>query len=97
MPFDQTHDVVSNYPIKEPVLLFLGTSSSKSTPWRSTSSVCIFNHKGAIMVDVGNGALGQLYETFGSKQNVFKVLLKLKMIFITHLHSDHHNGLMRLL
>ena len=41
-------------------------------------------------MDCAEGSYGQIYDHFGGKiEMVNKVLLKTKIIFITHIHGDH--------
>lgn len=51
---------------------------------------------GGILLDAGEGTLGQLARLCGP-ENVINVLSNLKCIFISHLHADHHSGLTSLL
>ena len=75
--------------LKEPQLLFLGTVSMKPSPYRNASAIYVFNKNSAILMDCAEGSYGQIYDHFGTKENVDKVLLKTRVIFITHLHGDH--------
>jgi len=60
---------------------------------------------GNIMLDAGEGTYGQLERHCGLadshnpilKQSVESVLKSLKMIFISHMHADHHLGAIQLL
>lgn len=43
-----------------------------------------------LLLDVGEGTLGQIHRFYGVEaENVIK---KLKAIYISHLHADHHIG-----
>lgn len=48
------------------------------------------------MLDCGEGTYGQLVRFYGPKE-VDTVLGKLRAVFISHLHADHHIGLVGLL
>ena len=48
------------------------------------------------MLDCGEGTYGQLVRFYGPKE-VDAVLGKLRAVFISHLHADHHIGLVGLL
>ena len=48
------------------------------------------------MLDCGEGSYGQLVRFYGPK-DVDTVLSKLRAVFISHLHADHHIGLVGLL
>lgn len=43
------------------------------------------------MLDCGEGTLGQIERFYGEKAE--EVIRKLKAIYISHLHADHHIGL----
>ena len=51
---------------------------------------------GHIVLDCGEGTLGQLTRSVGAA-NIDAVLADIKLIFISHMHADHHTGLIRLL
>ena len=40
------------------------------------------------MLDCGEGTFNQLYKIYGDKTD--EILMKLKGIYISHLHADHH-------
>ena len=40
-------------------------------------------------MDSAEGSYGQLWDHFGTKKRVDEVLLKTRVIFITHIHGDH--------
>lgn len=47
-------------------------------------------------MDCGEGTYGQLVRFFGAEK-INEVLSKIKAVFISHLHADHHIGLIGLL
>ena len=51
---------------------------------------------GHILLDAGEGTLGQLTRSVGAAE-IDTVLRELKCIFVSHMHADHHTGLIRLL
>lgn len=51
---------------------------------------------GGILLDCGEGTLGQLARSVGLAE-LDKVLADLKVVFISHMHADHHSGIIRLL
>ncbi|CED84274.1 Predicted metal-dependent hydrolase (beta-lactamase superfamily) [Phaffia rhodozyma] len=116
----------------------LGTGSSMPSKYRNVSSTHIhIPGYGGILLDTGEGTLGQLSRLFGDAfvpdedintdqtsppspareklsgndrpeqkeiededidlPRIVKVMRELRMIFISHLHADHHLGLARLL
>lgn len=67
-------------------VVFLGTSSARSSPTRNTTSILVEGEKHTWIFDCGDGTQRQLT---GAKF----VKTKLQAIFITHLHGDHVFGL----
>jgi ribonuclease Z len=46
----------------------------------------------AYLMDCGEDTIGQIHRIFGYDGADKKVFAKLKLIFISHLHADHHLG-----
>ncbi|KAG0093768.1 Zinc phosphodiesterase ELAC protein 2 [Podila epicladia] len=81
----QDPETEQEFPGKDVVLTALGTGSSKPSKYRN---------------DVGEGNYGQMFRHFGGrrrsaeqKDSVDDRLRQLKGIFISHLHADHHLGI----
>ncbi|GAA5982370.1 hypothetical protein JCM5350_006161, partial [Sporobolomyces pararoseus] len=84
----------------------LGTGSAIPSKYRNVSSTLIHVPRSTttkdesaeeyILLDAGEGTWGQLARRFGVEQ-AREVLRQTKMIFISHLHQDHHAGLSTLL
>uniref|UniRef100_A0A2A4JIJ4 Zinc phosphodiesterase ELAC protein 2 n=1 Tax=Heliothis virescens TaxID=7102 RepID=A0A2A4JIJ4_HELVI len=76
-----------------PKVVFLGTGSCIPSKTRNTSAIVLHideNH--SMLLDCGEGTFGQLVRFYGPKKvNAF--LRTLKAIYISHLHADHHIGL----
>jgi len=71
-------------------VIFLGTSSAVPTVRRNTVSIVVKTSEGQLMFDCGEGTQRQmLYAGLNP--------MKLKAIFITHMHFDHIMGLIGLL
>jgi ribonuclease Z len=51
---------------------------------------------GSIMLDAGEGTFGQMMRRFG-KEQLDEELNALKCIFVSHLHADHHLGVVQLI
>lgn len=50
---------------------------------------------GSILLDAGEGTYGQLYRRFNQATegpNLEDILTRLQMLFISHMHADHHLG-----
>lgn len=43
-----------------------------------------------VLLDVGEGTLGQIFRFYGNESD--NVIRKLKAVYISHLHADHHIG-----
>ncbi|KAL6850226.1 hypothetical protein ACP4OV_020853 [Aristida adscensionis] len=76
---------------------FLGTGSSQPSKYRNVSSIYInLFAQGGILLDCGEGTLGQLKRRFGVN-GADEAVKSLKCIWISHIHADHHTGLARVL
>ncbi|MBW0475956.1 hypothetical protein O181_015671 [Austropuccinia psidii MF-1] len=79
----------------------LGTASAAPSKYRNVSSTLLHlpHAQGTgldfILLDAGEGTLGQIKRKFGPQWTT--ILKNLKLIFISHLHADHHCGLMSIL
>lgn len=54
-----------------------------------------FSENSCILLDCGGGTCGQIIRFYGPKAN--EIFAKIKAIFISHLHGDHHYGLFGML
>ncbi|KAM9394197.1 zinc phosphodiesterase ELAC protein 2 [Pholidichthys leucotaenia] len=81
---------------KYPEVVFLGTGSAVPMKIRNVSSTLVNISPGqSLLLDCGEGTFGQLCRHYGD--DVDKVLSKISTVFISHLHADHHTGLIKLL
>nr|XP_018259272.1 uncharacterized protein I303_08200 [Kwoniella dejecticola CBS 10117]OBR81430.1 hypothetical protein I303_08200 [Kwoniella dejecticola CBS 10117] len=75
------------------VVTTLGTGSAIPSKYRNVSSTHLdIPDLGGILLDAGEGTLGQIRRRFG-KEGTKKMFEELSMIFISHMHADHHLGL----
>jgi len=81
----------------EPVVLFLGTVSMKPTQYRSASAILLFLKGHGLLMDCAEGSYGQLLDHFQSVDRVNEVLLKMRAVFITHIHGDHQLGVIKIM
>lgn len=51
---------------------------------------------GSIMLDAGEGTYGQMMRLFGPGL-LDEELSKIRCIFVSHLHADHHLGVVQLI
>lgn len=87
--------------VQEIMVTTLGTGSAAPSKYRNVSSTLLHlpQREGVafdyILLDAGEGTLGQLKRKFGDGWK--EMLRNLKLVFISHLHADHHCGLGSLL
>lgn len=78
-------------------IVLLGTGSSQPSKYRNVSSIFInLFSKGSLLLDCGEGTLGQLKRRFGV-EGADDAVRGLRCIWISHIHADHHTGLARIL
>lgn len=80
-------------------LTFLGTASSQPSKYRNVSGcyVDLFD-AGGLLVDCGEDAMGQMKRHFGVAEAEDRLLGgRLALVWVSHMHADHHGGLYRLL
>ncbi|KAM6595021.1 hypothetical protein CsatA_002724 [Cannabis sativa] len=78
-------------------IVFLGTGSSQPSKYRNVSSIHInLFSKGGLLLDCGEGTLGQLKRRYGVDK-ADDVMRGLRCIWISHMHADHYAGLARIL
>lgn len=80
-----------------PQIVFLGTGSCIPNKTRNVSSILLHISKtSCILLDCGEGTWGQIVRFYGQSK-ALEVLKNLKGIYVSHLHADHHIGLIGLL
>ncbi|XP_052759538.1 ribonuclease Z, mitochondrial isoform X3 [Galleria mellonella] len=80
-----------------PKVVFLGTGSCIPSKTRNTSAIVVqIDENRSILMDCGEGTYGQLVRFYGPKR-VDAFLRTLKAIYVSHLHADHHIGLIGVL
>ncbi|XP_008853916.1 zinc phosphodiesterase ELAC protein 2 isoform X3 [Nannospalax galili] len=79
-----------------PEFIFLGTGSAIPMKIRNVSSTLVnISSDRSVLLDCGEGTFGQLCRHYG--QQVDRVLGNLAAVFVSHLHADHHTGLLNIL
>lgn len=78
-------------------VIFLGTGAAIPSKLRNVSGIYLhLYHRSGILLDCGEGTFGQMLRVFGPNEvNYF--IDHLKLIFISHMHADHHLGILRIL
>ncbi|KAM9780012.1 zinc phosphodiesterase ELAC protein 2 [Neosynchiropus ocellatus] len=79
-----------------PEVVFLGTGSALPMKIRNVSSTLVnISPRRSLLLDCGEGTFGQLCRHYGD--DVDEALSRISTVFISHLHADHHTGLVKLL
>ncbi|KAK4685904.1 ribonuclease Z, partial [Tremellales sp. Uapishka_1] len=79
------------------VVTTLGTGSALPSKYRNVSSTHLdIPGLGGVLLDAGEGTLGQLRRRYGP-EGLLKLYADLKLVFISHMHADHHLGLSAIL
>ncbi|XP_013108117.2 ribonuclease Z, mitochondrial [Stomoxys calcitrans] len=82
---------------KYPIITFLGTGSCIPNKTRNVSAILVQSQDNSyVLLDCGEGTLGQIQRMFGVAK-AQEIVKNLKIIYISHLHADHHIGLIGLL
>ncbi|XP_071960654.1 zinc phosphodiesterase ELAC protein 2-like [Antedon mediterranea] len=82
--------------VKYPEVVFLGTGSAMPNKERNVSCVMLNLSKDQSMIlDAGEGSFAQMFRFYGS--DLDDVLFNVQCIFISHMHADHHAGLIKIL
>ncbi|KAJ8922916.1 hypothetical protein NQ315_001458 [Exocentrus adspersus] len=95
---DSLHECRKSLTIGQfPQILFLGTGSCIPNKTRNTSSILLkISEKQNILLDCGEGTYGQIIRFFGQEE-ADQVLANTNAIYVSHLHADHHIGLIGVL
>ncbi|KAI8807054.1 beta-lactamase-like protein, partial [Cladochytrium replicatum] len=78
----------------------LGTGAALPSRYRNVSSTLIsIPDKGHILLDAGEGTYGQLFRRFEDdpELSLEDIIMNLRMIFVSHMHADHHLGVSSIL
>lgn len=87
-------NISANYdlPGQDAEIICLGTGSASPSQHRNVSATLLrVPGSGSYLLDCGENTLGQLKRIY-SELELSEVLQDLKMIWISHLHADHHLG-----
>ena len=81
-----------NLPSPDAEITFLGTGSALPSLHRNVSGTLLrVPGSGSYLIDCGENTLGQLRRLY-SESELDEILKDLKLIWISHLHADHHLG-----
>ena len=88
----QLADIRKDLPGADAQVIALGTGSSNPSRYRNVSATLVHSPGyGYYLLDCGEATLGQLKRIF-DHNTLRHVLRNLRMIWISHLHADHHLG-----
>ncbi|CAG8471280.1 700_t:CDS:10 [Dentiscutata erythropus] len=96
----------TDFPGNDVIVTTLGTGSTLPAKYRNVSSTLLtIPNNGCILLDVGEGtfaALLRLFGPFGKSRGEGQISIEeffdsLKCIFISHMHADHHLGVVGIL
>lgn len=108
----ETEPTAASVPSEKDILVTtLGTGSAAPSKYRNVISTLIQTpSSGNILLDAGESTYGLLRRKFGCRrdgtaaesgslvsQDVDDILRKMHVLFISHIHADHHIGVIRLL
>lgn len=80
-----------------PKIITFGTGSCIPNKTRNVSANLVhFSEDNCAILDCGEGTLGQLVRFYGRK-GADEVLKNTRLIYVSHLHADHHLGLINIL
>lgn len=78
-------------------LVFLGTGSAEPSKFRGSSAILLQTEgKHSMLLDAGEGSIGQLRRKFGSA-GVDEVLRSLQCVWLSHKHADHVLGMLSII
>jgi ribonuclease Z len=88
----QLAEMRKDLPGAEAEIIALGTGSSSPSKYRNVSATLLHvPGYGYYLLDCGENTLGQINRVFGYDKTR-EILQNLRMIWISHLHADHHLG-----
>ncbi|KAJ0425836.1 hypothetical protein BJY00DRAFT_273837 [Aspergillus carlsbadensis] len=89
---EKLRQFLKDLPSPDAEIITLGTGSSLPSKYRNVSSTLLYvPGQGYYLFDCGEGTLGQLKRAF-APEKLQEVLQNLRLVWISHLHADHHLG-----
>lgn len=80
-----------------PKIVMLGTGSSIPNKVRNTSGILLrVDQDHSMLLDCGEGTFGQIVKIYG-KSKTHNIIKTINAVYVSHMHADHHIGLIGLL
>uniref|UniRef100_U5EN23 Zinc phosphodiesterase ELAC protein 2 n=1 Tax=Corethrella appendiculata TaxID=1370023 RepID=U5EN23_9DIPT len=93
----ETDDTSHSNEDEFPRMIFFGTGSCIPNKTRNVSAILLHTSAdSSMLLDCGEGTAGQIIRFYG-KNKAKEIFRNLKAIYISHLHADHHIGLIEVL
>lgn len=93
----KTPHCISTMSAGKTVIRFLGTGAAIPGKHRNVSGIMVdLFERGSILLDCGEGTWGQMVRLMGLDR-AQRAVASLRVIFISHMHADHHLGLLSIL
>ncbi|KAJ3003197.1 Zinc phosphodiesterase ELAC protein 2, partial [Thoreauomyces humboldtii] len=89
-------DSIQDAAEKDVTIVPLGTGSAIPGRLRNVSSTFVELPHGNVLLDAGEGTLGQLFRHYGF-EGMRDAVSRMKLVFVSHLHADHHLGVIKVL
>ncbi len=94
--FHSESSILNNEIQEYPEIVFLGTGSAMPGKVRNTSAIWVnIDSETSFLLDCGEGTFGQIFRFYGHEYE--SKLKSLKAIYVSHLHADHHLGMLQLI
>lgn len=82
--------------LREPEIVTLGTGASAPSKYRNVSSTLVRTRLGAVLFDCGEATSNSITRIFGPDGRS-GLLRDLRVLYISHMHADHHLGAQQVL
>lgn len=93
----ETPDCIARISAGKTMVRFLGTGAAIPGKHRNVSGIMLdLFERGGILLDCGEGTWGQMVRMMGLEQ-AQRAVASLRIIFVSHMHADHHLGLLSVL
>lgn len=81
--------------LAEPEIVTLGTGASAPSKYRNVISTLVRHRTGNMLFDAGEATVNTLARMYGEGRSA--LLRELQLCYISHMHADHHLGMLQVL